>query len=145
MVLRLKIAVIGVFVVAVMAAAGAAQAWSPYVFGCYWPPYGHWSSRTYEIERLPYYAVYPPVYYSHPVSRPYGQSPFAAPPEERSPGHEEPIDGGPLVVVNPFAADEAGATPLESSSPKWLRIKNPFATDNAATDREKSAGKAEQK
>ena len=28
----------------------------------------------------PYYAMFPPVYYSYPVARPYGYSPFAYPP-----------------------------------------------------------------
>ena len=30
-------------------------------------------------EELPYFAAFPPVYYSHIVKRPYGVSPFAAP------------------------------------------------------------------
>lgn len=31
-------------------------------------------------EQLPYFAQFPPVYYSHILPRPYGISPFAAPP-----------------------------------------------------------------
>ena len=35
--------------------------------------------------RIPYYALYPPVYYSYPVARPYGYSPFAYPPGTMTP------------------------------------------------------------
>lgn len=36
--------------------------------------------RSFSREQLPYFAQFPPVYYSHIVRRPYGISPFAAPP-----------------------------------------------------------------
>ena len=52
-------------------------------------------------EQLPYFAKYPPVYYSHIVKRPYGISPYAAP---------------------------AGIAPVELSAPAPapVSIKNPF-------------------
>ena len=36
-------------------------------------------------QRIPYYALYPPVYYSYPVARTYGYSPFAYPPGTLTP------------------------------------------------------------
>ena len=39
----------------------------------------------YNQPRIPYYALYPPVYYSYPVARPYGFSPFAYPPGVMTP------------------------------------------------------------
>jgi len=36
--------------------------------------------RSFPREQPPYFAQFPPVYYSHIVRRPYGVSPFAAPP-----------------------------------------------------------------
>ena len=53
------------------------------------------------IQEPPFFAKYPPVYYSHIVPRPYGISPFAAPPgiapiELNTPG------AVPLTIDNPF-------------------------------------------
>ena len=54
-------------------------------------------------EQPPYFAKFPPVYYSHAVKRPYGVSPYAAPagvmPVEMT--MPRPISK-PLVVNNPF-------------------------------------------
>jgi len=49
--------------------------------GCGWGYYldgglrGHANQKT-----IPYFALHPPVYYSHPVARPFGFTPFAVPP-----------------------------------------------------------------
>jgi hypothetical protein len=48
---------------------------------------------------LPYFAKFPPVYYSHIVKRPYGVSPFAAP---------------------------SGITPVEMTVPAPIDIQNPY-------------------
>ena len=54
-------------------------------------------------EQAPYFAQYPPVYYSHIVPRPYGISPYAAPagiaPVEMSVPMPAPM---PITVRNPF-------------------------------------------
>lgn len=42
--------------------------------------------------RIPYYALYPPVYYSYPVARPYGYSPFAYPPGTMTPELPRPTE-----------------------------------------------------
>lgn len=54
-------------------------------------------------EQPPYFAQFPPVYYSHIVPRPYGISPYAAPagiaPVEMSFSIPAPM---PITVRNPF-------------------------------------------
>lgn len=57
-------------------------------------------------EQPPYFALYPPVYYSHIVPRPYGISPFAAP---------------------------AGIAPVELSVPVPISIKNPHFDSSMET------------
>jgi hypothetical protein len=76
---------------------------------------------TYSQESVPYYALHPPVYYSHPVSRTYGLLPFPYVPETwpcqagfdrtktvtnqfvEQPADEEGLAAkGPLLVMNPF-------------------------------------------
>lgn len=59
-------------------AAETASAQSPLLFGY---GYGNWGSYGDSGWRtLPYFAEHPPVYYSHPIPRPYGFSPYATPP-----------------------------------------------------------------
>lgn len=58
--------------------------------------------RAFALEQPPYFAQFPPVYYSHIVRRPYGVSPFAAPPgilpvEMAMPAAVSP----PEVISNP--------------------------------------------
>lgn len=51
---------------------------APYALG-----YGFFGNGLYgsmSTQPPPYYALFPPVYYSFPVARPYGYSPFAYPP-----------------------------------------------------------------
>ena len=91
--------------------------------------------------RPPYFAEFPPVYYSGIVRRPYGISPFAAPagvvPVELShaaDAHE------PAVVKNPFfnqnkaasasvveaSEEEVKSTKNKSTANTPMRIANPF-------------------
>ena len=56
-------------------------------------------------EQPPFFAKFPPVYYSHIVKRPYGISPFAAP---------------------------AGIAPVELSVPATITVKNPFFESEVA-------------
>jgi hypothetical protein len=57
------------------------------------------------MERIPYYALYPPVYYSYPVPRTYGYSPFAYPPGTMTP--EAPPQIKAAEYINPFVPKEA--------------------------------------
>lgn len=104
----------------------AAQVDQPY--GTYWG-YGFGAPYNYyQRERINYYSLHPPVYYSHPVARPYGYSPFAYPPGTMTPDAPagEPmsvtnpyvpqpvvkqtgtdrVTGGPETIVNPYASPE---------------------------------------
>jgi hypothetical protein len=129
---RLSALVVGA-VLLVGTAATTAQAqigFGPGAYGLGFFNYG------YNQPRIPYYALYPPVYYSYPVARPYGYSPFAYPPgimtpeaphpsvavEYRNPfvpSREEPRPSGdrlaaqPRTYYNPFVqARQAGANAL---------------------------------
>lgn len=41
---------------------------------------GYFQAMRGQRGRIPHFALYPPVYYGQKVARPYGYSPFAAPP-----------------------------------------------------------------
>ncbi|MEZ6106323.1 MAG: hypothetical protein R3B96_09470 [Pirellulaceae bacterium] len=65
------------------ASANTASAQDGYNFGLGW---GYSQSYFNAMRggggrgRIPHFALYPPVYYGQKVARPYGYSPFAAPP-----------------------------------------------------------------
>lgn len=48
----------------------------------------------------PYFSIHPPVYYSYPVPRPYGFSPFAYPPGFTTPSVDFPTPN--KVMRNPY-------------------------------------------
>jgi hypothetical protein len=77
---------------------------------------------THSFESVPYFALHPPVYYSYPVARTYGYSPFAYPPSVLTPGSEP---SRPAIVRNVYV-DESAETPASSQGPQPLRIDNPF-------------------
>jgi hypothetical protein len=114
-------------VVLLITGAGKAQAQffgTPYGFG-----YG---SSIYANERLPFYSLYPPVYYKQAVPRSYGYSPFAYPLGSPTP---TPTSVSQLLP-NPFYT---GPTPAPAPNegeladrPKPLTIHNPFVPDAAA-------------
>jgi hypothetical protein len=52
-------------------------------------------------EEVPHFAAFPPVYYSEPVPRTYGYSPFAYPPGVMTPEIACPTQ--PLTINNPYA------------------------------------------
>jgi hypothetical protein len=84
--------------------------------------------QLYPRERLPHFALYPPVYYSVPVPRTYGYSPFAYPPGYRTP---EVISAPPepVTIYNPFVPKTQTAKPTGSKVAQApLRILNPFVT-----------------
>jgi len=59
-----------------------------------------------ELNRqVPYFAAHPPVYYSYPVARPYGYSPFAYLPDVRTPEIVETI--APQEIINSFYVPSA--------------------------------------
>lgn len=94
---------------------GFGQLGSPYALG--------------RIPVPPYFALHPPVYYSQPVARTYGYSPFAYPGSVRTPDVKAAAPQA-KVITNPHA------TPVKSEkvekelnlklANKQLEILNPF-------------------
>jgi hypothetical protein len=70
------------------------------------------------MERIPYYALYPPVYYSYIVPRPYGYSPFAYPPGTMTPDIKPSV--APAEYINPFVPK-----PAVPASDKTVRAGKP--------------------
>src|SRR5207248_5031631 len=56
-----------------------------------------YNSLRYEV---PHFAAFPPVYYSYPVPRTYGYSPFAYPPNVMTPVIAE--EKKPVTIINPY-------------------------------------------
>ncbi|NLX97080.1 MAG: hypothetical protein GXY83_12970 [Rhodopirellula sp.] len=98
--------------------------------GCWggWSGWSPWSA--YSREYIAYHALHPPVYYSFPVPRTYGYSPFAYPPGTRTP---EVIPVAPVVVPNPHVPQENTLSkPTSTRITKMpLRIRNPFVVAKA--------------
>ena len=95
------------------ACRASGQGWGvfPYAPTCWGCP------SVYATESVPYYALYPPVYYSYHVARTYGYSPFAYPPGVLTPGSEPPCAG-----AYPSATGETES----QQGPQPLKIDNPF-------------------
>ena len=87
--------------------------------------------------RVPYYSLYPPVYYSHPVARPYGYSPFAYPPGTITPAVAPQVAA--VEYINPFVRQngvdstsqpkevDSSAAPVDDKSASMPRTYlNPF-------------------
>lgn len=89
---------------------------------CYGPLWTDWG--LYSREKLPFYALHPPVYYSLPVPRTYGYSPFAYPPGVRTP---EVLTIEPEVIQNPMVPTKPAAQqrPARTASAP-LRLTNPY-------------------
>jgi hypothetical protein len=133
---------------ATFAAARPAAAQCDACYGGYGGYGGYWDiGRLYGVlaQNVPYYAAFPPVYYSYPVPRTYGYSPFAYPPGVRTP-EIEMIE--PLAINNPFVKDAekpstakaapkapADRTTSAPPAPRPLTIINPFVTDRAVAQR----------
>ncbi len=84
-------------------------------------------------QRPPYYALYPPVYYSHPVARPYGYSPFAYPPGVMTPDvPQNKIEASP-IIYNPFVQpkSEPKSSPDKAAS-RGRTYLNPFVQQASA-------------
>jgi hypothetical protein len=104
--------------------------------------WGGWGGGLFGFElngnenRIPYYALFPPVYYSYPIARPYGDSPFASPPGYYGPGAE---DGGPKTIVNPYAEPGGAAPP--NAAPSNPAPVAPAPTSRSPNDAKPTAGR----
>jgi hypothetical protein len=86
--------------------------------------------RLYPREHLPHFALYPPVYYSLPVARSYGYSPFAYPPGYTTPPVECPA-AAPVTIPNPFVPQKKPSEPAkrEKVTQSPVRVVNPFVSE----------------
>ena len=121
-----------------LAAPSTAKAYWPYLGypGNYGYTYSHGSAY---IPAPPYFALYPPVYYSPYIqARHYGASPFAW-----YPGMEPIVyvdvypmgmPRGPVMIENPYIA---GAAPADQASTQTTPkvIENPFVAGATAQSR----------
>ncbi|HUY36557.1 MAG TPA: hypothetical protein VMV69_27725 [Pirellulales bacterium] len=83
-------------------------------------------SNMYGMDSVPYYSLHPPVYYSLPVARTYGYSPFAYPPGFMTP---EIMPPEPRLMVNPHAPRRSSpkrAAERVTMAPRV--IENPYAS-----------------
>jgi hypothetical protein len=100
----------------------------------WWGGYPYFANPYYPSDRrIPYFAEFPPVYYSVPVPRTYGYSPFAYPPGVRTPEVEiEPVmvPNPHVTPAEPASAEEPGerttSLPVE---PQPLVVINPYVVE----------------
>jgi hypothetical protein len=134
-----QFSIFGLLAIATLMVQGvsAAHAQGPYCGGGGWGcganfPYGLYGSR---VNDVPYFAMFPPVYYSYPVPRTYGWSPFAYPPGTMTP--EIVGEAQPVTINNPYAPAttpaKAEVKPSDRSAsaspaPEPLVIVNPFVS-----------------
>lgn len=135
--------VLSLIVAAACCLVSAPEAKAQYANGC---GYGYGGCGVFDMGRLygvlannvPYYAAFPPVYYSAPVPRTYGYSPFAYPPGYTTP--ELAAESKPLEIINPHiktsietaseaAEDQVTQTP---AAPAPLLVLNPYVTTRLA-------------
>ncbi len=83
-------------------------------------------------QNVPYFAAFPPVYYSAPVPRTYGYSPFAYPPGVRTP--DLPVaEVVAQEIINPYVpasteGEKVDQVTRASEVPQPLVIVNPYVT-----------------
>jgi hypothetical protein len=73
-------------------------------------PYGLYGSRVNEV---PYFSMFPPVYYSVPVPRTYGWSPFAYPPGTMTP---EVTAEESQEIINPYVPQNKASKPAKPTA-----------------------------
>jgi hypothetical protein len=91
--------------------------------------YGFFGSGLYgpvNAESPPFYAIYPPVYYSHPVPRAYGYSPYAYPPGYVTPV-VQPLP--PKEVANPYVPRQRKAATADRTAAAPQVLMNPFVAE----------------
>ncbi|MEM7456004.1 MAG: hypothetical protein AAF456_16765 [Planctomycetota bacterium] len=88
---------------------------------------------TPRVEEPPYFAKFPPVYYNGIVSRPYGVSPYAAPPGIVPVEMSAPVAVPPVTIRNPYfnneietVADDLPEVNEDESSNQTTHVVNPY-------------------
>jgi hypothetical protein len=119
-----------------------AQAGGPFGNDCWngWGINGGYGLYGYRVNEVPYFSMFPPVYYSLPVPRSYGWSPFAYPPGTMTP----PVQtaAAPQEIINPHVPQKPGYKPSSTEStihttgyqpPEPQVIVNPFVKTASET------------
>jgi hypothetical protein len=115
-------------------AAQAFDGWGGYSSHFPWYGYGNNGPAAYALGNIPappYFALHPPVYYSHPTPRTYGHSPFACGCDCHGAGRSTAahrVQANPFIQVKPTAPPapaEQIEKPVKVAS-NVLRMANPF-------------------
>lgn len=130
--MRNKLVWITLSVVASFCCLGTAEAEEGGFHVIYGDGYGYGSgvNRFFHSDRqIPYFAEHPPVYYSYPVPRTYGYSPYAYPGWFKTPTLK--VDVAPLSVINPHvtpvsAKPDNRTTGVDRPVPRM--VFNPYVT-----------------
>jgi len=128
-----RAAVLCSVVVVVLVAAPRAEAQqvvtAPFGFGA---GYGLGFGPNFLLDqRPPYFALFPPVYYKHPIiARQYGYSPFAYYPYPVEPSLNRGEEPKPKTISNPYYEGTKKSESVEaneaSAVARPLRIRNPY-------------------
>jgi hypothetical protein len=97
-----------------------------YGWGCCYCP------TSYSQESVPYFALHPPVYYSYPIARTYGDSPYPYPPGLNAMQAQTP-SAQPQIIRNDYI-DESQESDQQVHNRVPLRIRNPFIEPTDTTD-----------
>ncbi|MCE2792406.1 MAG: hypothetical protein ACK493_16345 [Planctomycetota bacterium] len=95
-------------------------------------------------EELPYFAKFPPVYYSHIVPRPYGISPYAAPPGIIPTEYMVQPLAPPEVIRNPYIEESVAPAEVEDA-PEGEEVPQAMLSDEKTTAAAKMKDKAQRK
>ena len=97
-------------------------------YGGYGGGFGAYSANPYypSDRRIPYFAEHPPVYYSYPVPRTYGYSPYASPPTYTVPE----VRMEPVIIENPHVEATPSSTKVEDRAADARRTIQPLVIYN---------------
>lgn len=136
---KLHVLTAGAVLLAASCGAATASAQGPWGYGGGYGgflPYGGGYNSAWQMQsfdRVPYFALHPPVYYSYPVARPYGYSPFALPPGVAPVEPQISPDCLAQAETNPFFVPgkevPASVAPVEDRSTKTAVVtpeNNPY-------------------
>ncbi len=108
----------------VAAAGGPYFAWGG-IARCRGDIGGYRPASIYTVERRPYFALHPPVYYSYPVARTYGLLPY---PYLPAPVTRDILRPVPHTIVNPYVVESgSGGGPQQAALPRRVSVTYPAA------------------
>lgn len=118
------------------ALAGGCDYFTPWSY-CGW---GGYSQTTYSQESVPYYALHPPVYYSRPIARTYGDNPFPYPPGMTAfQAYSPQYTPQPQIIRNEYNEEANPSMDQQYQTHMPLRIHNPFVEQGDSTFMSKGA------